>query len=211
MSNSGPIIENGVIAGNLEDKYGSRNPVARALMRGFLDDVAGLVRRSGCTEALEVGCGEGMLSIQLYQRLGLRILGTDFSKQVIELARNNAQDAGVEVEFQVGDVYGLNAQQHQRDLVICCEVLEHLDQPERALRTITQLAPQYMVFSVPREPLWRGLNMLRGKYWGDFGNTPGHLQHWSKSAFTRLIEHHAEIVEVRSPLPWTIVLARRRG
>ena len=39
-----------------------------------------------------------------------------------------------------------------------------------------------LLVSVPREPLWRGLNMARGAYMRDLGNTPGHVNHWSKRA-----------------------------
>ena len=38
---------------------------------------------------------------------------------------------------------------------------------------------------MPREPLWRGLNMARGAYLKDLGNTPGHVNHWSKRSFHR--------------------------
>lgn len=48
---TGPIVESGVIAGNLEDKYGSRNPIAGALMQGFLNDVSSLVRCTGARAA----------------------------------------------------------------------------------------------------------------------------------------------------------------
>jgi len=63
---------------------------------------------------------------------------------------------------------------------------------------------------VPREPIWRILNMARGKYWRALGNTPGHLQHWSRSGILGLLAEHFEIVEVRTPLPWTMVLCRAR-
>ena len=39
----------------------------------------------------------------------------------------------------------------------------------------------------PREPLWRGLNIARGAYLKDLGNTPGHLNHWSKRGFVALL------------------------
>jgi hypothetical protein len=62
--------------------------------------------------------------------------------------------------------------------------------------------------SVPREPLWRVLNLARGAYWTQLGNTPGHLNHWSRSAFVRLLLRHGEVVEARSPFPWTMLLVR---
>jgi len=62
--------------------------------------------------------------------------------------------------------------------------------------------------SVPREPLWRGLNMARGAYWRDLGNTPGHVNHWSKRGFVSLLSCVGVVEEVRSPFPWTVVLVR---
>ena len=52
------------------------------------------------------------------------------------------------------------------------------------------------------------LNMARGAYWSELGNTPGHLNHWSKRSFVRLLSQHGEVVEVRSPFPWTMLLVR---
>jgi 2-polyprenyl-3-methyl-5-hydroxy-6-metoxy-1,4-benzoquinol methylase len=95
-------------------------------------------------------------------------------------------------------------------MVVCCEVLEHLDDPERALRALALLNTEYYVFSVPREPIWRVLNFMRGKYLGQLGNTPGHLQHWSATSFQKLISRYFDIDERRFPLPWTMLLCRGR-
>ena len=59
---------------------------------------------------------------------------------------------------------------------------------------------------MPHEPLWRVLNVLRGAYLRDLGNTPGHVNHWSRRGFLRLLERHGRIIEARSPSPWTMVL-----
>jgi hypothetical protein len=40
--------------------------------------------------------------------------------------------------------------------------------------------------------VWRILNIARGRYWSELGNTPGHLQHWSASAFTALLAQRFE-------------------
>jgi len=48
----------------------------------------------------------------------------------------------------------------------------------------------------------------RGAYWPALGNTPGHLNHWSRRSFARLLSHHGEVVELRSPFPWTMLLVR---
>ena len=98
------------------------------------------------------------------------------------------------------------------DLVICSEVLEHLEDPERALKNIKELCNEkgFILLSVPKEPIWRICNMARGKYWKDLGNTPGHIQHWTKKKFCRMVVNNdMKIVSVKTPFPWTMVLAKK--
>lgn len=94
--------------------------------------------------------------------------------------------------------------------MVCCEILEHLTDPARALGILARLAQPHLIVSVPREPLWRMLNVARGRYWRVLGNTPGHLQHWSAASFLGLLEGRVEVREVRTPLPWTMALCRHR-
>jgi hypothetical protein len=86
--------------------------------------------------------------------------------------------------------------------------MEHLEDPDAALDTVARLATPWAIVSVPREPLWRALNLARLKYMSDLGNTPGHLQHWSRHEFLRFLGRRLALVEVQSPLPWTIALCR---
>ena len=48
--------------------------------------------------------------------------------------------------------------------------------------------------------------MARGKYLADYGNTPGHIQHFSRSGLIKLAETRLKIVAKRTPLPWTVLL-----
>jgi 2-polyprenyl-3-methyl-5-hydroxy-6-metoxy-1,4-benzoquinol methylase len=193
--------------GNVYDKYGSQNPIARRLMAGFLSDLDELVERSGATEAHEVGCGEGEISIRLARR-GVRVRGTDAFPQVLEEARRRAAAAGIEIDFEATPVEQLDPARHAAELVVCCEVLEHLEDAETGLEVLASLARPWLIASVPREPLWRALNLARLSYVGELGNTPGHLSHWSKRGFERFLGSRFEVVEVRSPLPWTMALCR---
>ena len=95
-------------------------------------------------------------------------------------------------------------------LVVACEVLEHLAHPERALAEIARVARGRVVLSVPREPLWRALNLARGAYWREAGNTPGHVQHWSRAEFVALVARTFRVLDVWSPTPWTVVAAELR-
>jgi 2-polyprenyl-3-methyl-5-hydroxy-6-metoxy-1,4-benzoquinol methylase len=193
--------------GNVYDKYGTSNPVARRLMAGFMSQLDELVERTGARDAHEVGCGEGELAIRLAQR-GIRMRGTDAFPQVLEEARRRAVAAGVEIDFEATPVEELDSGHHGAELIVCCEVLEHLTDPERALEVLAGLARPWLIASVPREPLWRALNLARLSYVGDLGNTPGHFNHWSKRDFVRFLTRRFEVTEVRSPTPWTMVLCR---
>jgi 2-polyprenyl-3-methyl-5-hydroxy-6-metoxy-1,4-benzoquinol methylase len=96
------------------------------------------------------------------------------------------------------------------DLAAAIEVLEHVPDPRQTLAEMIRVAARHLLVSVPREPLWRGLNIARGAYLRELGNTPGHLNHWSKRAFERLLADYGEVVEARSPFPWTMLLVRVR-
>jgi SAM-dependent methyltransferase len=95
------------------------------------------------------------------------------------------------------------------DLAAAIEVLEHVPDPAQTLAEMARVAAGgYLLVSVPREPLWRALNVARGAYVKDLGNTPGHINHFSKRGFVSLLARHGDPVEVRSPFPWTMVLVR---
>jgi SAM-dependent methyltransferase len=203
---AGPAM---TIAGNVYPKYTTRNPLARLLVTNFTTTLRQLVWTSGSREVHEVGCGEGYLSLMLAAE-GLSVRGSDLSPEVVSEARRRAAARGLDLSFQVADLYKLEPRRDAAELVLCCEVLEHLPDPARALRILAGLARRYLIVSVPREPLWRVLNLVRGRYRRELGNTPGHLQHWSTPAFLALLQEHVEVVELCTPLPWTMALCRAR-
>ena len=90
------------------------------------------------------------------------------------------------------------------------EVLEHVPDPARALSEIRRVGRESFVLSVPREPVWRIANVLRGRYVRDLGNTPGHVNHWSTRRFRTLVDTYLDLRATRTPFPWTLVAARRR-
>ena len=203
-----PIIEEqGIPVGNVYDKYATGNPIARRLVRNFISNVLDLVRASGARDIHEVGCGEGYLT-EIIAALGVdKIRGSDMSEKMIAEARSRTAGSGL--VFESKNIYELGSDD-SAELIVCCEVLEHLDDPEGALQVLALLNTEHYVFSVPREPIWRVLNLARGKYLGQLGNTPGHLQHWSAASFQSLIGRYFDVSEKRSPLPWTMLLCRRR-
>jgi SAM-dependent methyltransferase len=117
-------------------------------------------------------------------------------------------DDGITV--REASIYALPYEDDEFDLVVCCEVLEHLDDPAMGLGEVARVAFDRVLVSTPWEPVWRALNMARGKYLRDLGNTPGHLQHFSRRGLMRLAERRLRILECRTPLPWTILLGEPR-
>ena len=194
-------------AGNVYDKYHTSNPIARWLMDEFLETIGGFYDQVRPKRVLEVGCGEGHLLARLIRRREPKeALGTDVSAEIIDQARAAHDD----LSFEVADVSDLPYADDAFDLVIACEVLEHLDRPEAALENIARVAATDVIVSVPREPIWRVLNMMRGRYLTDLGNTPGHVQHFSRRAIVERVDRYLDVVEVATPLPWTAIRGRVR-
>ena len=133
---------------------------------------------------------------------------TDLSENEIEKAKNYIKFK--KVGFSVQNAENLSKfKDKQFDLVICCEVLEHVEDFQKALKELYRISNKYLLVSVPNEPIWRMLNMARGKYLSDFGNTPGHINHWSISAFKKLIKSSDFIIlDKKYPFPWQMMLLR---
>jgi len=201
------VSEDGVVTGNTYDKYGSSNPVVRRLMAGFERDLDELLGLAAPSSVLDVGCGEGVLVHRWAQRLGeARMVGIDLQEESIQAGW--AQHQAPNLEYRVMEAANLPFETGEFELASAIEVLEHLPDPEHTLAEMARCAARHLLVSVPREPLWRMLNMARGAYWSALGNTPGHLNHWSRRSFVSLLARHGEVVQVRSPFPWTMLLVR---
>jgi 2-polyprenyl-3-methyl-5-hydroxy-6-metoxy-1,4-benzoquinol methylase len=192
------------------EKYTSKNPVSRYLVARFIESLSRLVRKAAPKSILEIGCGEGFLALAL-ARQGYAVRGIDVRERAIDFASRRAQETGMtsRLRFEAGDLYKFSAEDFREDLLVCCEVLEHLDHPEDALERLAELPAEYAVFSVPREPLWRILNLCRFKYLDKWGNTPGHVNHWSKNSFLSFIKKRYAVLDILTPTPWTMALCKR--
>jgi SAM-dependent methyltransferase len=198
-----------VPTGNTFDKYGSSNPVVKRLMGGFHSTLDELWRKAAPSSVLDVGCGEGVLTLEWAERLGDTQVGADAPRgtggRVVgidlddpKLRAEWGRRARPNLEFRAEEATRLSFSDDEFDLASAIEVLEQM----------ARVARGHLLVSVPREPLWRGLNMARGAYWRDLGNTPGHVNHWSKRGFVSLLSRYGTVEEARSPFPWTMLLVR---
>jgi 2-polyprenyl-3-methyl-5-hydroxy-6-metoxy-1,4-benzoquinol methylase len=196
-----------VPTGNTFDKYGSANPVVKRLMGGFHGTLDELWGKAAPESILDVGCGEGVLTVEWAERLGEgRVVGIDLDDP--KLRGEWAQRSRPNLEFRTEEATSLSFADDEFDLACAIEVLEHVPEPQATVAEMARVARRHLLVSVPREPLWRGLNVVRGAYLRELGNTPGHVNHWSKGAFVSLLSQYGTVEEARSPFPWTMLLVR---
>jgi len=183
-----------------ENIYGSGPPLEDPgievvnLLQEYLPDRSSVV---------DVGCGAGVYGPGL-MAAGHNWLGLEANSHCCDiLLRRQLSFRRVNLESR-----HLPCADGEWDCAVCIEVLEHVPDPEHTLSEMARCGESRLLVSVPREPLWRMLNMARGAYWGQLGNTPGHLNHWSKRSFVKLLSGYGHVVETRSPFPWTMLLVQ---
>ncbi|HVP02434.1 MAG TPA: class I SAM-dependent methyltransferase [Solirubrobacteraceae bacterium] len=209
MSTNVTVDREGTVTGNTYDKYGSTNPVVRRLMAGFERNLDELFVRAGATSILDVGCGEGVLTHEWAARLhGGRIVGIDLDDP--HLQEEWKTRTAPNLEYRVMKAENLPFADDDFDMASAIEVLEHVPDPADTLAEMARCAKRWLLVSVPREPIWRMTNLARGAYWKSLGNTPGHVNHWSARAFRGLLSEYGEVVDLRTPFPWTMALVRVR-
>ena len=202
------------IYGNYEDKYNSKNIIAKFLMGNFIKNFKKnlfVLENRKVSTICEVGCGEGEL-LKIIHAIypNATLFASDISEAEIAKAEKNSTD--MPVNFSIQDAENLKKYASSAfDLVVCCEVLEHLANPEKGLGELFRISNKYILLSVPNEPIWRILNMVRGKYLRDFGNTPGHINHWNIVQFPQILSTYSgySMVKKSYPFPWQMVLLEK--
>jgi ubiquinone/menaquinone biosynthesis C-methylase UbiE len=190
--------------GNASAKYDDGNPLTRALLRRFLAEIDEAVDAAAPASILDVGCGEGVVTERLATRLpAAEVVGIDADDS--RLRHEWASRARENLTFRLGSAYDLEYHANAFDLVCALEVLEHLERPEDALAEMARVARRAVLVSVPREPLWRISHVLAGRDIRRFGDTQGHINHWSSRTFAALVSNYGRVNRARRPFPWTII------
>ena len=167
-------------------KYTHQNRLYQWHIQAFLQRVYQLLAQTEARSVLDAGCGEGFVTRYLAQQNpALRLTGMDLSKEAIAYAQDHF---GHLAHFRTGSLYKLPFSDNSFDLVVCSEVLEHLDDTDRAVSELKRVARRHVLITVPREPYFKWLN--------DFSRAlgispdPGHVNFWTKTTFQEFIRSH---------------------
>lgn len=188
------------------DKYQKSGRVGQILLKRFFKTIKNILPSDVATVA-EIGCGAGYSTktLQSFFPQTLPFFASDVDQDLVTLTKLQNPTVTTSVE----SIYTLSHTNNSFDIVFCLEVLEHLEHPKEALIELARISNKYVVVSVPREPMWRLANMARGAYWKHIGNTPGHINHWSKRSMQKFVSETLDVVTVTSSFPWTIILAKK--
>ncbi|MBP6882748.1 MAG: class I SAM-dependent methyltransferase [Candidatus Levybacteria bacterium] len=187
-------------------KHKTQSSLQRTLLDRFTTTLVQEVKTLKPTTVLDVGCGEGFTLERLRKaKVGKHLEGIDF----LELAIKLGQKEHPQLILKKGSAYDLKYKDNSFDVVICSEVLEHLDDPEKALSEIVRVSKKYCVLSVPNEPFFMLGNLARGKNISRFGNDIEHINHWAFWQFKKFVGKKIKVKKMLYPTPWTLIIAEK--
>jgi SAM-dependent methyltransferase len=185
-------------------KYENKNPLHRYLLDRFLNSITQAVRDTGTRTIVEIGCADGYVYDFLRTHVGVSFNYAGFDIDLDALEKAKSRFPGI--RFERRSIYDFKA---SAELVLCLEVLEHLDEPTNALRHLATLDADDYIVSVPHEPWFALGNLARGRHIATFGNLPDHVNRWTKSALRRDLNPWFEIVKDYSSFPWIAYRLRK--
>jgi len=186
------------------EKFQTGNPIVRRLIGAFFDKVRSKVAAVPTRALLDAGCGEGMTLYQLGELIPERVAGFDINPDCVSYTKSIFQDASITKE----NIYELPYADNSFDLVLCLEVMEHLEHPDKALASLRRVANGRLLLSVPHEPWFRMGSLCRGKYLKSLGNHPEHINHWSPDSFERFLRKEFSNISIETSFPWIIAEVR---
>jgi SAM-dependent methyltransferase len=169
----------------------------------YLDAMFALLQKTGAHSVLDAGCGEGVVYRAMRKRgFEGEWTGIDVSVDGIDYAKQQSPEA----TWLVGSVLDMPFPSKNFDLIFSSQVLEHLHEPEKALREFARCARQWLLISVPKEPLFRWLTWLSVRF--RLGGDPGHVNHWRPRELRRLLSQAGELQEWQRTTVYQIALVR---
>jgi len=92
------------------------------------------------TSLLDVGSGPGTITLDFAQRVAPgRVVGIDQQQDLVDRAAANAAEAGVDIEYRVGDIYALDFPDDTFDIVHAHQVMQYMVDPVAAFRELRRV------------------------------------------------------------------------
>ena len=189
-------------------KHTNANPLQRWLLERFHTGVAALVNealgQTPLARILDAGCGEGFV-IEFLRQGGAKatVVGLDADRSALMMAGGRGGN------FIEGSATALPFIDASFPLVLCLEVMEHLEAPQAALTELSRVSAGFVIISVPNQPLFALANFLRGKNLRNLGEDPEHVHHWSAGQFLKLASRSMHVERVIYPFPWVLALCKK--
>lgn len=189
------------------EKHTTKNPVGKLFLNNFLNSVVKTIRPLNIDSVLDVGCGEGFTLYRLQkEKIGKSYEGIEYDEGAIELGKKLYP----RLTIKQGDIYKLPYKSNSFDLVVCTEVLEHLEFPKKAYRELLRVSKKYVLVSVPNEPFFTIQRIARFQNILHLGAHPEHIQHWTAPAFTKFVHvRGVKLITRKFPIPWTMVVLKK--
>lgn len=151
----------------------------------FYREIAEVAARFRASSVIDVGCGTGNLLRELVELAPYeRVVGVDFAEAGIRRAAELVPVG----EFHASNLYDLDLEE-RFDLVLCTEVLEHVSDPEAAVKRLIDLcaARGAIIVTVPD---------------GTSDTWEGHRNFWSKPELEAFLGRYGdvEVTRVRGDL-----------
>lgn len=176
----------------LADRWLDQRPMSR--LEAVIEHVAG--DTAPPRNALEVGGAEGAISQRLHLRFGTCV-EVDLPGRGLPVGSRNRGGPA----YLYADALALPFGDAAFDLVVCGDVLQHLAEPELALRELARVGSRHLVLSVPRRP---GLDLVAGRY-REAGDAAGRAKRWSASNFQRFVSSVGAVREVDTSFGRTVL------
>jgi SAM-dependent methyltransferase len=156
-------------------KYG---PMSRHVRRIIKKLARGLTFES----VMDVGCGQGSLLMDLMAEFPhIRPAGTDISSAAVDLARGKVPSG----EFHVLDLVHDHVDR-KYDLVICSEVVEHIENDVAAMRNLRAMTGGHLI-----------INTVQGRMRRFEAEEVGHVRNYAKGELAAKLEQAGfEVVRV---------------
>ncbi|MFC2162751.1 class I SAM-dependent methyltransferase [Candidatus Altiarchaeota archaeon] len=180
-------------------KYNAGNPFVRYSIRRFIRRIHEMIRAAEPKVVIDAGCGEGFMLSGIHDECFL--VAFDLSKDSVSYSRTN----NPRISHVIADVCDMPFKPDSADLILCTEVLEHLEDPSRALGEIGRVAASDVILSVPNTILFSAANLLRLKNLCRLGEDPEHLNSWTAQGFKDFVSDKLKVLSSHGIFPWTVL------